>query len=52
MQQTRGLTTFPCIHNRGRVQRHSSTPQELDALIRKKIAGWAEVAKAANIKAE
>jgi tripartite-type tricarboxylate transporter receptor subunit TctC len=29
-----------------------STPQELDVLIRKEIALWTEVAKAANIKAE
>jgi hypothetical protein len=32
--------------------RAGSTPQGLDALMRTKIAGWAEVAKAANIKAE
>jgi tripartite-type tricarboxylate transporter receptor subunit TctC len=29
-----------------------SAPQEVDALIRKEIAHWAEIAKAANIKAE
>ena len=29
-----------------------NTPQELDAWMRKEIARWAEIAKAANIKAD